>query len=139
MHSLSENRIFEFWKEIKDYDDVKVKRFSIYDYIRDQPMPDKERYCIYLWNANYLAGARGVTANAFPNTSPILGGSSIITDRVWLWTRDTVIYVDEHNLWLPDEFREHIVNNNFEPSNYESAEEREAILRDYYPLIYGRE
>jgi hypothetical protein len=50
------------------------------------------------------------------------GGSSLLTDGVWLWRYDLAHYVETHRLWVPLEFIDHAVLNGFQSPLLSEAE-----------------
>lgn len=70
---------------------------------------------------NYLKKGKNVLASsriAFPNifTGEVYSGALCYrTDGEYLWPDDLVMYMEKHDIGLPDYFIEHILKNEYQP------------------------
>jgi hypothetical protein len=46
----------------------------------------------------------------------IRGGPSLLTDGEWLWRRDSIYYLRNYPLDIPDQFLDHVRRRNYQPS-----------------------
>lgn len=113
------NKIIGFWQEIPLYGKTdhyaKINRSSLFTYRALGPVPTA--YLLYLREANYIAGHRGLLENPLDPGRPILGGASILTDGEWIWTLDVAFFVEHHGIGLPETFLQTIEANNYEAPN----------------------
>lgn len=62
-------------------------------------------------------------------------GSMDLTDGIWLWPEGLYIYVEKFNIRLPDEFYDHMKENNFNIVNREV--DKNADVSDIFWIKWG--
>ncbi|WP_326837412.1 hypothetical protein VSH64_21385 [Amycolatopsis rhabdoformis] len=91
-----------------------VFRGSVFEVISRNRDPHESNLVAYLQGGRYLMyimeGTRDVIAN---DGSGVSGGSSLMTDGIWVWRLDLPYLVKKHHLELDPEFVWHAAGNRY--------------------------
>ncbi|MES0812837.1 hypothetical protein ABLO27_25315 [Roseibium sp. SCPC15] len=79
---------------------------SIFDAVRDEEHPQKERIVSYLENGELCTAAFGLVRDTL--SDEIIGPLFMLTDGVWVWGSDLSTYVAKYNVELPEDFVEQV-------------------------------
>jgi hypothetical protein len=77
---------------------------SIFDHVRDEPLPDADRVVAYLRGGHRLIDFMDISDDVFDSSRQVMGGPSILTDGDWYWRDDLAYYVEWHDVAPPDDF-----------------------------------
>ncbi len=89
----------ELWPEAAGTPQGSIKEFAT-----TEREFDADRIRGYLDSGDVIASIMSVNRDLFDGESEILGGSSILTDGMWVWRQGLGYYFDHYNLRLPPEF-----------------------------------
>jgi hypothetical protein len=84
-----------------------ITQGSIRDAISPRPFDHELEIISYLGNGIPLVDIMEATIDVVAGNEYIAGGSSIVTDGVWIWRLDLPYYVGRYHLKLSDEFMSH--------------------------------
>jgi hypothetical protein len=103
-----------FFLELKARTDPETFSGSIFDAVRDDSQPGERNLVDYLRRGIALFDIMEGTYDPVANDrSCVGGGSSLITDGVWVWRFDLSYLVEKHHLVLDAEFTSHARNMNY--------------------------
>lgn len=86
---------------------------SIHEFLQEECPERAEQICSYLDNGVLLIVSPGSSEDVITSGNSIPGGNSEFTDGTWIWPGDLSYYVRNYLLKLPDDFLNHIVDNNW--------------------------
>ncbi|WP_147286067.1 hypothetical protein [Streptomyces corynorhini] len=75
----------------------------------------------YLRNGYPILDVMELTTDVLGGTDRIAGGSSVLTDGLWVWRWDLAHYVERYDVPLPDDFISRVHGNSFVIPNVEDA------------------
>jgi hypothetical protein len=103
-----------FFLELKARTDPETFSGSIFEAVRDDSQPGEAKIVDYLRRGIALFDImEGTYDPVAKDRSGVSGGSSLITDGVWLWRLDLPYLVEKHHLALDGEFISHARNMNY--------------------------
>lgn len=91
------------------------------DLVSDVPDPMKSKIMAYL-QTNMIAGCPGIIKDEI-NPENTIGCGHLFSDGTYFWNDVFYEYVNQYNIPVPEEFRNHILEN------FESRMKRHALLR----------
>ncbi len=79
-------------------------------YVQSDAQPNEQKIVSYLANGTTLLVSPGVERDII-DPNKIAGPQHILTDGVWVWPAVGVHYVNAYHIKLPDDFVNHMYNN----------------------------
>ena len=77
---------------------------SIKKYVQADRARDADLIRRYLSSGETIISMMSVDVDVIEGTTEILGGSSVLTDGVWVWRESLAYYYHRYNLRLPPDF-----------------------------------
>jgi hypothetical protein len=81
---------------------------SIFEAIQDSKQDDERELIDYLRDGAPLIDIMESVLDAISGDGYVTGGSSILTDGVWIWREDLPYYVEHYHIRLTEEFVRHV-------------------------------
>ena len=103
-------KIIGLYREMNRNENTELKSIR-----EDRGLIDKnvaKKAALYLSSGIPVIDFMEGTYDPFDKSVVISGGSSLLSDGIWIWRYDLAYLVKEYRLWLPDEF----INDAFERS-----------------------
>lgn len=87
---------------------------SMREFIKQEDPEQVEAICHYLRQGTMLVASPGETTDVLDPEKGFSGTASAYTDGKWVWPGDLAYYVETYLLRIPDDFRETMIENNWE-------------------------
>lgn len=104
-----ENKWYGFWSEDgEEYSSAP----SINNYVDKKNYEDVEKVLSYLSSGTLVCAANFIYKCPICGEE-LQGSKAMFTDGNWVWPGDLQHHVQYHNLWIPTEFLDWMISNNF--------------------------
>ena len=91
------------------------------DLVSDKEDPEKSRILSYL-NTNCISACPGIVHDEI-NPELDAGCGNMYSDGTYTWTDTFIVYVDRYNIPVPEDFRNHILEN------FKERQKRQVLFR----------
>ncbi|WP_141544550.1 hypothetical protein [Amycolatopsis sulphurea] len=103
-----------FFSELEEQAEFETFSGSIFEAVRDRLQPHETKIINYLKRGIGLFDImEGTDDPVADDGSGVSGGSSLLTDGVWVWRLDLPYLVEKHHLALDGEFISHARSMNY--------------------------
>ena len=77
------------------------------------PCFEEEKALAYMKAGSEFLLIAGVFEDVLDSQRPIVGAPHVMTDGVWAWSAELIYYLQNYHIQLPEEFLQHMLNNNW--------------------------
>lgn len=95
----------EFWPSAAG-----VPEGSVKDFATTSRVPDADSVVRYLHDGCRILSVMSIDPDVFDPTEDVMGGSSVLTDGVWVWRHSLAYYFHRYHLRLSPEFLARVRN-----------------------------